>query len=84
MALLCSGYTLHGLEPSSSESVLIYMFEMTSPKLVFSDLESYTMVEKCLRKLKNNAKIYTFCGQVEDSLNVDDLFAETGMEEEFV
>lgn len=72
------------MEPSSTESELIYMFEMTSPKLVFSDLESYTLVEKCLRKLKNDAKIYTFCGQVEDSLNVDDLFAETGMEVKFM
>lgn len=84
MALLCSGYPFHALQPASSEVVLIHMFEMTSPKLVFSDLESYTLVEKCLRKSKIDAKIYTFCGQVEDSLNVDDLFAETGMEEEFV
>lgn len=40
------------------------MLEIMCPKLVFSDLKSNEMIKKCLEKLKNDPKIYTFCGQV--------------------
>lgn len=84
MALLCSGYTFNGVEPSYAESEIIRMLELTKPKLVFSELQSYALVKKCLTELGNAAKIYTFCGQIGNSIAVDDLFAETGIEEQFM
>lgn len=84
VALLCLDHPFNPIDPSSSEEAFMRMFSITKPKLVFCDVESYEMVRRYLRKLKNDAKIYTFCGQCEDSVAVNELFRQTNREAEFM
>lgn len=84
IALLSTGYPFNTLDPAFTETEMMHMLNLTKPKLVFTELESYEAVKLSLRKLKNDAKIYTFCGQVGDSIDVKNLFIETGKESEFM
>lgn len=84
IALLLLGYPFQTLDPSFTEVDTIHLLARTKPIIVFSDLESYEVVEKSLRSLENDAKIYTFDAQIGNSHLVEDLFAETGREAEFV
>lgn len=83
-ALLSLGYPFQTLDPSFTETETSHLFALTKPKLVFSDLESYDVIEKSLRSLKNDASIYTFGDRIDKSHLVEDLFAKTGREAEFV
>lgn len=84
IALLSLGYPFQSLDPTFTEVETTHLFSLTKPTIVFSDLESYAVVEKSLRSLNNGAAIYTFGEQVGKSHLVEDLFAETGCESEFV
>lgn len=83
VALLSLDYPINPLDPTFSEEIFLHMLGITKPKLVFCDLESYHAVRKYLRQLNNGAKIYTFCGQIDESLAVNAFFIETGREAEF-
>lgn len=82
-ALFSLGYPFQTLDPSFTEAETAHLFSLTMPTVVFSDVKSYNVVEKSLRSLKNDAKIYTFGEQIGQSQMVEDLFSETGREEEF-
>lgn len=84
IALLSTGHPFNTLDPVFTETEMTHMLSFTKPKLVFTELDSYEAVKMSLRKSNNHAKIYTFCGQVNDSLAVESLFAETGEESEFM
>lgn len=84
VALLSLDYPINPLDPLFTEEFFLHIFSITKPKLVFCDLESSRAVRKYLQQLNNDAKIYTFCGQIDDSLAVSDLFTETGEEVEFM
>lgn len=84
MALFCIGQLFHPYRPSFGKTELIQMFEDLKPKVIFAEMESYALIKKCAEHVGSDAKIYTFCGKTADSLAVEDLFAETGIEEDFV
>lgn len=84
VALLCLEHPFNPVDPSSTEEAFMHMFSITKPKLVFCDIESYEMVRRYLRKLNAEAKIYTFCGQYDDSIAVNELFRPTNKEAEFM
>lgn len=84
IALLFLGYPFQTLDPSFTETETTHLLARTKPTVVFSDLESYDVVERSLRSLENEAEVYTFGAQIGRSRLVEDLFAETGREAEFV
>lgn len=84
VALLSLNYPINTLNPTFTEEVFMHMLDITKPKLIFCEVESYETVRRYLRQLKNEAKIYTFCGRIGDAFAVDDLFCETGEETEFM
>lgn len=84
MALLSTGHPFNTLDPSFTEIEMTHMLNLTKPKLIFTELESYEIVKQSLQNVNNDAKIYTFGGQIEDSLPVENLFVETGIESEFM
>lgn len=84
MALLCIGQPFYTFRRSFDESEAIQMLEMMKPKVIFCEIEVYAMIKKCATHLGSDARIYTFCGKIADSFAVEDLYAETGIEEEFV
>lgn len=83
-ALISLGYPFQTLDPSFTETETSHLFASTKPKMVFADLESYDVVEKSLQRLSIDASIYTFGGRIDKSHSVEDLFAETGREAEFL
>lgn len=83
-ALLATGYAYNALDPSFTETEITHMVNIIKPKLVFSDLQSYDAIEKSLRNLNIEAPVYTFEGQVGNSIAVQSLLAKTGQEYEFV
>lgn len=84
IALLFLGYPFQTLDPSFTEVETTHLLARTEPTIVFSDLESYDVVQKSLRSLQNDARVYTFEARVGSSHLVEDLFAETGREADFV
>lgn len=84
MALLSAGHPFNTLDSLFSPTEMMHILSTTKPKLVFTEVESYEAVKESLRKLDNDATIYTFCGQVGESLAVEHLFEETGRESEFM
>lgn len=84
VALFSIGHAYVALDPSFTETEITHMFNITKPKLIFSDLSSYDAIQKSLRNSSNDAPTYTFEGQIGDSLPVGKLFAETGREDEFM
>lgn len=82
-ALISLGYPFQSLDPTFSETEVTHLFALTKPTLVFGDHESYKVIEKSLRNLNNDAKIYTFGGRIGESCPVEDLFVATGREAEY-
>lgn len=68
---------------SSWKPDTLRMFDMTKPNLIFCDVEDYEMVVECLDDLGLKAKIFSFYKTIGETENVENLFAETGNEEEF-
>lgn len=83
-ASLCSGYPLNTLDASFSEAEIVHMFGITKPKAVFCELDAVVVVEKSLRKLHNDARVFTFGGSANGTVAVSELLAETAREGDFV
>lgn len=83
-ATLCLGCPINSLGPTLSKGEIIHMLKMTKPTLMFCAVETYDLVSDCLLELGNGATIFTFGGQTNNSEAVDDLFAESGSEDDFV
>lgn len=84
VALLSLDYPINTFDPSFTGEIFVHVLSSTKPKLVFCEVESYETLRRYLRQLNNEARIYTFCGQIGDSFAVADLFIETGVETEFM
>ncbi|XP_055309666.1 probable 4-coumarate--CoA ligase 1 [Sitodiplosis mosellana] len=83
-AALCLGCVITARRSSSSKLEHVRYLSIVWPKYVFCDLEYYAMMKDCLAELKIEAKFFTFDGQSEGSIAVDDLFKEDDMDLYFV
>lgn len=83
-AIMSSRCALVALHTGYLEGEMISAFEALQPKIIFTDLDAFETVYSSLKKLKMQAKIYTFCGATKESTAVSSLFAETGNERSFV
>lgn len=83
MALLCIGNPYYAMHPDIDEIDFLEILQKAKSKIIFCEMESYAMVKRCAKRLRIDAKIYTFCGQIDDSLAVEDLFTKIGNEEDF-
>lgn len=81
-ASICIGCPINPLDPSFSRTELMHMLSITKPKAVFCDVDIHDLVRECLDGLQNDAKIFTFMGQTNDSIPVETLFEELTAEEE--
>lgn len=82
-ASLCLGHPMSAMS-SSWKPDLLRMIEMTKPRLIFCQADKYDLVVECLTDLELKAKIFTFNGSKGDSEPVENLFAETKCEDDFV
>lgn len=83
-ATMANGSAVNTLDPSFGKTELLHMFSTIKPALVFCDVETYELAQKCLIELKNDAKIFTFGGSTGTSEDVENLFVETHDEENFL
>lgn len=81
---LAVGSAVNTLDPQFSKIELLHMLQTTKPALLFCDLEAYDLVKECVFELKNGTKVFTFGGSKDDSEKVENLFAETNNEIDFV
>ncbi|KAJ6644317.1 4-coumarate-CoA ligase 1, partial [Pseudolycoriella hygida] len=78
------GCPVNTLSPGFGKADLIYLLNITKPKLMFCTDERYELVAECLKELGNDARIFTFGGGVNGSDSVEYLFAQTGQEHTFL
>lgn len=83
-ASMAIGCPINFLDPSFGRTELIHMMKITKPVLVFCDLGCCELVDKCLKELGNDGKIFTFGESVGRSEAVESLFKETNFEDQFV
>lgn len=84
-ASLCIGCPINFLDPGFSKTEIMYMFGITKPKLVFCDVDVCSLVKICLTELQSDSTlIYTLGGPSKHSNAVEDLFAETQNDTEFM
>lgn len=83
LAAICLGCPINSV-PTTSKRNMIRILQLTEPCLVFCETEVYDLVVECLKELKIDAKIFTFNGTCDDSEPVENLFCETGIEEDFM
>lgn len=82
-ASLCLGGPVNTI-PTTPKREILRILEMTRPELIFCEARVYDMVQKCLKELQLDAKIFTLNGTTDSAESVAELFVETGIEEEFV
>lgn len=82
-AAFCLNCPINALDPSFGKTEILHMLKITKPRIMFCDVEAHHLVSTCLRELGNDAKIYTFGGQTGTSKHVENLFSETGNENDF-
>lgn len=80
------GCPLNTLDPSFGKTELNHMLRTIKPSLMFCDIECYDLVKECLEELDNDFRhtIFTFGGSKDNSEPVENLFAETHQESEFL
>lgn len=83
-ASMCLGCPILPVDPFFDKTELIQTLKLTEPSLVFCDVEAYETIIECLNELNNTTKIFTFGGSIADAEPVENLFAETGNEDEFL
>lgn len=84
VALLCLDHPINPIPTAFIEFEITNMLKITKPKVIFSDMDSYEIIKNCLRDLKNDARIYTFGGRIEETIAIEDLFVATSREDEFM
>lgn len=84
LAAFCMGCPISALDPSFQKSEMMNILNITKPKLIFCDTSCYDTVKDSLVELGNNAIIFTFGGTVGASRSVEELFAETQHEHEYM
>lgn len=83
-ASLAIGCPINTLDSSFGKTEVIHMMTITKPVLVFCDVKCYQTVDECLKKLNNDAIIFTFGGIFGRSQSVETLFEETQNENQFM
>lgn len=76
-AALCLGCQISSLPTVCSKAEYEYFWSITNPQFIFCDLELQPTLKECRENLKSNADIFTFDGQIDDSIAVDTLFRKT-------
>lgn len=84
MCLGCPIGWIDTMDASFGKAELIHMLKTTKPRLIFCDIEVYDATKESLDELGNNAQIFTFGGCKGGSEPVENLFEETGNEDEFM
>ncbi|ALC41525.1 CG17999, partial [Drosophila busckii] len=74
-ALLC-GTPINPLHPEFDEATIKYMFDITTPKLIFCDVENFATIEAVNKQLADPALIYLVNGQLEGVCNVSQLLEQ--------
>lgn len=83
-ASLCLGCPISPIDSSFAKTELKSIISISKPKTFFCDVNTYNLLETCLKELNITAKIFTFNGQRGKSTAVDILFAETNNEANFL
>lgn len=82
-ASICMGCPINTLDTSFSKAEIMHMLSITKPKLMFCDVDRYDLVRECLNELENEATVFTFSGQTNESIPVETLFEESTEEDCF-
>lgn len=85
-ASIALGCPVNGLDPSFGRTELLHMLKTTKPTLICCDVQCYDLVYESLKELDSEARqsIFTFGGSKGDSEPVENLFAETHTEHQFL
>ena len=85
-ASIAIGCPINTLDPSFGKTQLMHMLKTIKPVLMFCDIECYDLVKECLVELKNDFQfdILTVGGSKDNSESIENLFVETGHENEFL
>lgn len=83
-AALCLGCSIAAQPPCHSTTEYSHFLNMLKPTFVLCDLKCYATLKDCLVNLNNQAQVFTFNGQMNDSHSVDDLFHGSDDESYFV
>lgn len=59
-------------------------FAFTRPKIVFCDVGFLDILQKILKRINLNPKIFTFGGEADGTYPVEDLFIENSPESKFM
>lgn len=84
IAALCLACPITAQPVFSSKAECLYFLNVVKPNHIFCDPEFYVILKECLGSLNNDAKIFTFGGQTDESIPVDILFEKADIEPEFV
>lgn len=82
-ASVCLGCPINSM-PTMWKRYIITMLQKTQPKVLFCEVDVYDLIIECLNEVGNTAKVFTFNGQRGDSEPAENLFVETGIENDFV
>lgn len=80
MCLACPVAPLYSL---LSKNEIVRFFLQTKPTVVFCDIDAYDQLAEALKELPLSVKVFTFGGQVDSVEPVENLFVETGEEDQF-
>lgn len=73
-AALYLGLTISLMHPHLTKTEYERFVSMINPKYVLCDLELYQLSKQCLESQKIRAQIFTFDGQIDESIAVNTLF----------
>lgn len=63
---------------------ILSTLQLIEPTLLFCEVDKYDVTVECLKELGMTAKIFTLNGKKGDAEPVENLFSETGNEDDFV
>ncbi|XP_030388396.1 probable 4-coumarate--CoA ligase 3 [Scaptodrosophila lebanonensis] len=75
IAALLSGTPINPLHPDFNQETVKYMYDITTPKLIFCDVENYEIIKGVNEQLANPALIYLVNGSIEGVPNVRELLS---------
>lgn len=61
---------------------MVRMLKIAEPRLIFCEMDKIDLLLECLKELQMEVKIFTFNGTKGDLESVENLFKETGIDEE--
>lgn len=82
VAALCLGNPISAMNHWKHDSTRI--LKMVQPSVIFCEARVYDMVVECMTEAGCNAKVFTFNGIKGNSEAVENLFEETGIEDDFM